>query len=46
MYNDATLREETMSTISRRGSIFIAASAIDQIGAKPLPLATNTRRWP
>jgi hypothetical protein len=45
IYNDAILRAETTRTISRRGFIIIAALAIDQMGAKPLPLATSTRRW-
>src|SRR3982750_124066 len=38
------LRACTMKTISRCGCSMIAATATDHIGAKPVPLATSTRR--
>jgi hypothetical protein len=44
MYRDCILRPETTKTSSRSGRSKIAAVAIDHIGAKPVPLATNTTR--
>ena len=39
----AALRAATTKMISRCGRSMIAATAIDHIGAKPVPLATRTR---
>ena len=42
MYIDASLRPETMKVSFRSGRSKIAATAIDHIGANPVPLATMT----
>ena len=42
MYIDCNLRPETMKVNLRSGRSKIAATAIDHIGANPVPLATTT----
>src|ERR1700687_3022788 len=42
MYNDCSFRAATTNTSSRCGRSRIAATAIDHIGANPVPLATRT----
>ena len=44
MYNDCSFRAATTNTSSRCGRSRIAATAIDHIGANPVPLATRTER--